>query len=127
MGPELQRLVTEPIGQGRLAAPTHAAEGENPVCGDRLRFEARVGEGAQIAELAFVATACPACVAVASCAVRVLGSATLPLRPPLAALRTEIDRLGGLSAFEQHARALVEDVLAGLARRDDAAAGPRAR
>jgi nitrogen fixation NifU-like protein len=111
VGPELRALVTAPIGQGDLDGATHAAEGDNPVCGDRLRVQARV-EGGRLVALRFRATACPASIAVASCAVRVLEGKSLPLRPPFAALRAEVERLGGLSPFERHALALVEDVLA---------------
>ena len=114
MGPELKRLVTAPIGQGPVEGATHAASGENPVCGDRLAFEARCDSGRVVA-LGFCATACPACIATASCAVKVLADAELPLRPPIAALRAEVERLGGLSNFEQHALALVEDVIDRLA------------
>ncbi|MDP6423867.1 MAG: iron-sulfur cluster assembly scaffold protein [Planctomycetota bacterium] len=110
MKPGLKELVTAPIGQGALTMPTAAASGENPVCGDRLTFELRV-DGANVEELAFRATACPACIAVASCAVSVLVDHRMPESPPFERLRDEVDRRGGLSRFEQHAIALVEDVL----------------
>lgn len=110
MRPELRKLVTSPIGQGDLAAATVSAEGENPVCGDRLRFAIRIEDG-RIAELRFRATACPATIAVASCAVSVLGGSPVPLSSPIETLRNEVQRRGGLSRFEQHALALVEDVL----------------
>lgn len=111
MGPELRKLVTAPLGAGGLDRPTHAAEGENPACGDKLRFEARCSER-RIEDLAFRASACPACMAVASLAVRVYSGREQPAGPRLDVLREEVERLGGLSRFEQHALALVEEVLA---------------
>lgn len=114
MGPELRELARAPIGLGDLAHATNAASGENPVCGDSLRFEARVapGEsGAVLEALAFRATACPACVAVASCAVKVLRGSAFPVAMPPRTLHAELERCGGLTRFEEHALALVEDVL----------------
>ncbi len=110
MNAELAALVHEPIGQGPLEDATHTSDGENPVCGDRLRFEARL-TGQRIESLRFRATACPACIATASCAVRVLEGREVPVAKPIALLRAELARCGGLSAFEQHALALVEDVV----------------
>ena len=111
MGPELAALVKHPVGAGELDGPSAAAERDNPVCGDKLRLTVRVAHG-RLTELAFRATACPATVAVASCAVRVLAGKPLPDGPPFATLRGEVARLGGLSSFEQHALALVESALA---------------
>lgn len=113
MGPELRELARNPVGLGALEEPTHAASGENPVCGDRVVIEACVENG-RIRELGFRATACPACVAVASCAVEVAVGAELPIPTPSSGLRARIDERGGLTRFEQHALALVEDVLARL-------------
>lgn len=110
MGPELRALVTEPVGQGDLAGATHGAGGENPVCGDKLSFALRVAAG-RIEDLAFRATACPACIAVASCAVESLRGGPFPLRAPIEPLRLLVAQRGGLSGFEGHALALVEDVL----------------
>lgn len=111
----LKAHATDPRGMGALANATHAASGENPVCGDRLRFEARVDTAGRVEALGFRATACPACVAVASCAVEVLPGTALPIESPAQRLRARIEELGGLSSFEGHALALVEDVLRQLA------------
>jgi nitrogen fixation NifU-like protein len=105
--------VTAPIGQGTLAEPAASAAGDNPVCGDRLRFQVELDQG-RIALLRFQATACPACIAVASCAVEALQGATIPAGPPYPGLRALVAQRGGLSRFEQHALALVEEVLGRL-------------
>lgn len=115
METSLRELVTSPVGQGRLERATNRAEGDNPVCGDRLAFELSVVDGV-IVELAFRATACPACIAVASCAVLTMRGAPAPLASPIEGLRGEVQRRGGLTRFERHALALVEDVLIRAAR-----------
>ena len=52
-GPLYPQLVLEhrrnPRNRGRLDACTHAADGVNPLCGDRLRIELRCVDG-RIAE-----------------------------------------------------------------------------
>lgn len=54
-----------PRNQGRLDAPTVAREGYNPLCGDRVRVELAVADGA-ITAAAFTANACAICTASAS-------------------------------------------------------------
>lgn len=49
-----------PRGAGRLADATHAAEGHNPLCGDRLAITARVVEG-RLQAVCCDATACALC------------------------------------------------------------------
>ncbi len=110
MGPELKALVRDPIGWEDCSSFPHRAQGEHPICGDRLAFGVET-KGDTLARLAFQATACPACMAVASCAVRVYRQGPVPLGPPFEALRQELERLGGLAPFERHALSLVEDVL----------------
>ena len=48
-----------------LAAPTIAHEAFNPLCGDRVRLEARVEDGV-LCDVAFSANACALCTASAS-------------------------------------------------------------
>ncbi|MCA8969184.1 MAG: iron-sulfur cluster assembly scaffold protein [Planctomycetes bacterium] len=114
MGPRLVELARSPVGLENLEGSTHEASGENPVCGDRLRFAAHVDEGV-LDRLRFRATACPACVAVASCASLVFDGAAWPLTGIEAALQRAVDERGGLTRFEQHALRLVVDVLQRLA------------
>jgi nitrogen fixation protein NifU and related proteins len=54
-----------PRNQRRLESPTVAREGFNPLCGDRVRVELVIEDGA-IAVAAFTANACAICTASAS-------------------------------------------------------------
>lgn len=110
MGPALRALVTRPHGMRPIAAEAVRVQGENPVCGDRLAFGAEP-EGARLRTLSFQASACPACLAVASCAVALFEGRALPAGPPFAALRARIAELGGLARHEGHALQLVEELL----------------
>ncbi|MGH8243670.1 MAG: iron-sulfur cluster assembly scaffold protein, partial [Steroidobacteraceae bacterium] len=46
-----------PRNRGRLPAPTHHAEGDNPLCGDRLRLDVDVA-GDLIRDLRFEGSGC---------------------------------------------------------------------
>ncbi|HSE11373.1 MAG TPA: SUF system NifU family Fe-S cluster assembly protein [Rudaea sp.] len=54
-----------PRNFGELAAPTHAADGTNPLCGDSLRIELRC-EAGRVADLRFRGEACAIATATAS-------------------------------------------------------------
>ena len=54
-----------PQNQRALAAPTHVHEGVNALCGDRIRMEVAVRDGA-VADIAFAASACAIATAAAS-------------------------------------------------------------
>jgi nitrogen fixation NifU-like protein len=54
-----------PRNQRSLTAPTHSYEGANALCGDRLRMELQVCDGA-LADVAFQASACAIATASAS-------------------------------------------------------------
>ena len=54
-----------PNNQRALAAPTHVHEGVNTLCGDRIRMEVDVRDGA-VADIAFAASACAIATASAS-------------------------------------------------------------
>jgi len=73
-----QRIVLEhsraPHHFGALAAPTHRAEGANPLCGDTLHVELRVVDG-RVAEIAFRGEAC----AIAKATASMLGEAAARL------------------------------------------------
>ena len=58
-------LYRRPHNEGALAAPTHMHEGVNPLCGDRVRIELEVRDGA-VMNVAFVASACAIATASAS-------------------------------------------------------------
>jgi nitrogen fixation NifU-like protein len=54
-----------PRNQRALASPTHVHEGANMLCGDRVRIEVEVRDGA-VVDAAFVASACAIATASAS-------------------------------------------------------------
>ena len=54
-----------PRNRAALADANRAADGANPLCGDRIRIELRVEQGI-IAEAKFTADACALCIATAS-------------------------------------------------------------
>ncbi len=54
-----------PHNQRALASPTHVHEGVNALCGDRIRMEVDVRDGA-VADIAFAASACAIATASAS-------------------------------------------------------------
>jgi nitrogen fixation NifU-like protein len=54
-----------PLNQRSLSAPTHAHEGLNALCGDRVRIELVVRDG-RVGDAAFVASACAIATAAAS-------------------------------------------------------------
>jgi nitrogen fixation NifU-like protein len=54
-----------PHNQRALATPTHVHEGVSPLCGDRVRIELDVRDGA-VADAAFAASACAIATASAS-------------------------------------------------------------
>ncbi len=62
-----QRLVMErarhPLHAGRLAASQAEAEGNNPMCGDRVRLSLRCDEAGMITEAAHETRGCAICVA----------------------------------------------------------------
>ena len=59
----LRRIVHEYAGrtQAPITDANREAEGDNPVCGDRLRLSLRVDEGGVIAAATFEARACALC------------------------------------------------------------------
>jgi len=58
-------LYRRPHHHGRLQAPTHAAEVDSPVCGDRMRIEAAV-DGGVVRDVAFSGETCAISTAAAS-------------------------------------------------------------
>lgn len=47
-----------PRHRGHLDAPNRTADGANPLCGDQITVEARVGADARIEEIAFTGSGC---------------------------------------------------------------------
>lgn len=75
-GPVLIEHFRHPRNQGRLAAPTIAQEGANPLCGDRVRIELRL-EDDVVREARFTANACAICVAACSMLTELVRNAPL--------------------------------------------------
>jgi nitrogen fixation NifU-like protein len=73
-GDELRELYRElildharsPRHFGKLDAPTHTAEGINPLCGDKLKLYVRVNDDDQIEDVSFEGSGCAISVASAS-------------------------------------------------------------
>jgi nitrogen fixation NifU-like protein len=72
-----------PRNFGHLAAPTHRAEGFNPLCGDRLTIELAVDEAGVIRDLAFEGQGCAISVASASLMTEALKGRSLAEARPL--------------------------------------------
>ncbi len=82
---------------------------EHPVCGDRVELSCVVRDGA-IADLRWLAAGCPASMAVAALAAKVLRG--VQVKAAASALHVAIGAHGGLASVEQHAEALVLRALA---------------
>jgi NifU-like protein involved in Fe-S cluster formation len=94
-------------------AGARAGTAEHAVCGDEVRLHVRV-QDATIAELRWRAAGCPASMAVAALAAKVLPGVAVATAP--ARLRDAIAAHGGLAAAERHAEALVLRALAAATR-----------
>jgi nitrogen fixation NifU-like protein len=55
-----------PRNHRRLAEPDGAADGDNPMCGDRIAVEVRRDQAGRLAEIGFQARGCAICIASAS-------------------------------------------------------------
>ncbi|HRQ66104.1 MAG TPA: iron-sulfur cluster assembly scaffold protein [Xanthomonadaceae bacterium] len=53
----LRDCAASPDAHGLIDEPTHAAEGDNPLCGDHLRVELRL-DGTRIADIGFAGDCC---------------------------------------------------------------------
>jgi nitrogen fixation protein NifU and related proteins len=89
-----------PCAQGLIDAPTHAADGDNPLCGDHLRVELRV-EGSRIAEIGFAGDCCVVARASAALMCRLLRDAECSRHDELSAALDQALRGGAPgAAFE---------------------------
>lgn len=101
----LRRVMLAAEGSGDLAGEgVRGGRAEHPVCGDVVELQVRLLED-RVAEVAWRASGCVACMAVTAAAWQALpGSAASEAR---FRLREHLDRLGGLQPFERHAENLV--------------------
>ncbi len=82
---ELQDLYRElildharsPRNFGRLNNPTHAAEGINPLCGDKLKLYLTIGADERVHEICFEGSGCAISVASASLLTETVASLTV--------------------------------------------------
>lgn len=81
------------------------ADGENPVCGDRLHVWLRIRDG-RVSEMQWRAEGCAAAIAAASVTSELITGMALPESASLTRERIA-DALGGLPARKTHAAALV--------------------
>lgn len=89
-----------PRNVGRLPAPTHAADGDNPLCGDAVRIEvARAGD--VLVALRFAGESCVLATASASLMTERLRGATTPDARRLVEMMEAFCTRGGL-AFAAH-------------------------
>ena len=105
VGPALRELLVRGEGAGECTGPgVGRGVAEHPVCGDQVQLSVQVVAGA-IADLRWRAAGCPASLAVAALAAKVLVG--VPVPGAADALRAAIAGHGGLAAAERHAKALV--------------------
>lgn len=105
MGPRLREVLLAAAGMGDLTGPgVGSGHAEHPVCGDQVQLSVRRSDG-RIAEVRWRASGCPASMAVAALAARVLVDVLAADAPTV--LRTAIGEHGGLLPHERHAEALV--------------------
>jgi len=78
-----------PRNRGQLACPTHHAEGDNPLCGDRLRLDVEL-EGDVIRDLRFEGSGC----AISTASASLMGEAVKGrTRAEAAALFADVHRM----------------------------------
>jgi NifU-like protein involved in Fe-S cluster formation len=106
----LRAVMVAADGAGTLAgAGVRCGRAEHPICGDVVEVHVRANSGA-IEALAWRASGCPACLAVAAAAPGALRGVPLPAAP--ARLRQRLAALGGLAPHERHAERLFLRALA---------------
>lgn len=112
--PQVLDHFEHPRNPGLVNAPSATAQVENPVCGDVLKFTARISSD-RIVEVKFLAKGCVPAMACASALAEFLEGKTIA---EAAALKREalIEKLGGLPEASNHASHLAMDALTALIR-----------
>jgi NifU-like protein involved in Fe-S cluster formation len=110
VGPQWRDLLVAGELAGECDGPgVVGGSAEHPACGDQVQLSLRLEHG-RIVEARWRASGCPASLAVAALAARILDG--VDCAAAAAALRTAIAARGGLAAHERHAEALVLQALA---------------
>ncbi len=110
VGPALREVLVRGEGSGECQGPGAAnGRAEHPVCGDRVQLSVRTRDG-RIVELRWQASGCPASMAVAALAAKVLPGVEVDKGP--AVLRAALAAHGGLLTAERHAETLTLRALA---------------
>lgn len=110
MSEALRTLLRQAPGAGELAGEDVVrGRAEHAVCGDEVEVDVRLAGGV-VAELAWRARGCPACMAAAAAAHGALVGA--PFAQARARLAERVAALGGLGPTGQHALDLVANALA---------------
>ena len=105
MSDALRQVMLAAEGCGELAGEgVRSGRAEHPICGDVVEVQVRL-QGGQVEDLAWRASGCVACMAVAAASWQALRGGVAP--QAAARLRDHLDRLGGLKPFERHAESLV--------------------
>lgn len=93
-------LAKAKTGAGKLEAPTKTARRDNPLCGDRVIIDVKMGADGKIAEIGHQVRGCLLCQASASALASV---AVGKDRAGIETLRHDADRALGREAGEPHA------------------------
>ncbi|MEO6596800.1 MAG: iron-sulfur cluster assembly scaffold protein, partial [Planctomycetota bacterium] len=106
----LRDVLLRAEGIGEFEGPgTASGSAEHPVCGDRVVLSVLVAN-AVLRAVRWRATGCPASMAIAALAAKVL--VDVPVPEAADALRAAISAHGGLAAHERHAEGMAQRALA---------------
>jgi nitrogen fixation NifU-like protein len=89
-----------PRNHRRLANPDGAADGDNPMCGDRIAVEVRRDESGRLAEIGFQARGCAICIASGSLMSELVHGHAADQVAALAAAARTLARTGSAPAAE---------------------------
>jgi NifU-like protein involved in Fe-S cluster formation len=110
VAPRLHEVLVRGEGAGACAGEgVRSAGATHPVCGDHVELSVR-RSGAMILEVRWRAAGCPAAMAVAALAAKVLKDVAVVAAAEV--LRQAVAAHGGLAAHERHAEAIVLRALA---------------
>lgn len=106
---EVKRLLSSLAHRGSLPHPTHVAERENPVCGDRLRLELEITNG-RVTSVGYLAEGCPAALAAAEALAELIEARSVDEVKSLSC-EALLAHLGGLPTHKRHGAELATEAL----------------